>query len=183
VRGVYPLAMIEASVERCLGTTDPLALKLRGGHVHRYHTEPIDIRQDVAQHTWRMMTILQHIWPDASRELLVAALHHDMAEVFVGDLPAPLKRLGVSEELKIAEVQYERWLGIHPELSKIDHCRLKVADYLELLATVANCVHPRARQIANNGRDYIQLLADMLPEHEVIRVARVLEQIEQGEVY
>lgn len=175
--------MIEAAIIQCLGTTDALALKLRGGAVKRYHTEPIDIRQDVAQHTWRMMVILQHIWPDASRELLLAAMRHDMAEVFVGDLPAPLKRLGLCETLKGVEAEYEQYIGIYSELSDLDHCRLKIADYLELIATVANCAHPRARQIMSNGRDYIWQYAQELDPNDTRRIALVLTQIERGEVY
>lgn len=118
---------------------EKLTLKLKGGAVRRYHTEGNVISQSVAEHTWRVVVLLLHLWPDCSRELLLAAQYHDVAEGFTGDLPAPFKRLpGVKKLINSYELNYEDELGIFILVGAEDAARLKCADLLEGYLTTQN---------------------------------------------
>lgn len=165
-------------VETVCGTTDPLRLLLRAGSVLRYHAEGVGIVQDVAAHTWRVAVILLHLWPDASRELVLAALYHDAAEGLVGDLPAPVKRdPAIHEAISRLEREFEAFLGVPSEanLSPEDYARLKCADCLELCLTCAD--HPRATVALRNGRRYARETATRLPADERERVEFLLSRI------
>jgi 5'-deoxynucleotidase YfbR-like HD superfamily hydrolase len=67
--------------------------RLKGGHVVRYHTRPeLADGQNVAAHTWRVMVVIHTLWPEQStKNLLLHALYHDVAEAEVGDMPATTK--------------------------------------------------------------------------------------------
>jgi len=156
------------------GFSDPLAWKLRGGGVQRYHTEPLP-RQSVAEHSWRVRVIIDHLWPDASQELKDAAIYHDVHEGLIGDLPAPTKRLGkIKESINEIEDDFERYLGLNLILSLPDHLRLKVADYLELVLYCAEHMNNRARAVQKNGIKYVQEAAEGLDQAEKDRVLNLL---------
>jgi HD containing hydrolase-like enzyme len=62
------------------------------GAVKRYHTVRTARIQTVAEHTFGVMQLIQQIYPDARKEVLLAAMHHDLPEYVTGDVPAPIKR-------------------------------------------------------------------------------------------
>ena len=167
------------------GTTNPLALKLKGGSVRRYHTEGEWIQQSVAQHTWRMMVILLYLWPRMPREAILFALYHDAAEVYTGGVPATVKRL---QSIAIAyhqlEQQIEGFLGIPGKetLLPADYARVKVADYLELCITCSqHPTVPAADRIFNKGRELIGEYARQLSADEQTRITSLLYDIREGE--
>ena len=162
-------------------TTSPLYWLLRGGSTRRYHTEGVAIQQDVAQHTWRVQVILLHLWPNASPELLKAALYHDAAEGLTGDIPAPVKR---DPALKAAIGTLER--GFLAHLGLTDECRLtdeekarlKCADYLELVWTCSEQEGRAARRIAAKGAEYVlEATARLRCVKDRERVYALLEEI------
>lgn len=62
--------------------------------VRRWHTHPVLSRTDdfIDGHTHRVVVLLLSLFPDASRNLLVAASLHDMGEYASGDLANPAKK-------------------------------------------------------------------------------------------
>lgn len=62
------------------------------GQVKRYHVKRTHRTQTVAEHTFGMLMLIKQVDPHASKNLYNAILHHDLPELFTGDVPAPIKR-------------------------------------------------------------------------------------------
>lgn len=62
------------------------------GQVKRYHVKRTHRTQTVAEHTFGMLMLVRQVDPHASKSLYNAILHHDLPELFTGDVPAPIKR-------------------------------------------------------------------------------------------
>ena len=121
-------------MKRVCGTTNYLDILLRSGYVGRYHTEPHMTKQQISNHTWRALILLLHLWPDASRELILALLYHDCPEVLTGDIHGVFKRHpAVSEVFD----EFDRLFHKHmvtvsgSDLTDIDRAKLKCVDILE----------------------------------------------------
>lgn len=77
-----------------------LQTKLRAGHVTRWHIVRTLRQQSLAEHLWRTYQIVKYLYPTIVRqpesieffECCEYALHHDITEVLVGDIPTPTKR-------------------------------------------------------------------------------------------
>lgn len=156
------------------GTLDPLKLKLMGGEVRRFHVDPEVAPQSVAEHSWRMMVILHHLWPERVN-LLTPALLHDVTEGLLGDVPAPVKRWpGIKGATENLERQYEEFLGIVP-IAAEDKLRIKTADYLELVAWCKPQQNAHAQRIAWNATGYLREVAEQLARPEAFRVLALLD--------
>lgn len=106
------------------------------GMVKRHHTNASPDSQSIAHHSWGVAMILQFIAPDCSKNALLWALRHDVAERWVGDMPAHVKweEPTLAAEHRIAEERVESWLGFgRVPLSDDEKILLKIADCLELL--------------------------------------------------
>lgn len=109
---------------------------LDSGAVVRFHSTPGVDKQLTAEHQWGVAMIVQHIEPDCSKNLLLAAMLHDAAEVVTGDVPFPIKRKskklkGLLDDLE-KDWEAENGIshimeGLRPHETMI----LKVADTLE----------------------------------------------------
>lgn len=64
---------------------------MAGGAIRRYHTAPVLRQQTVAEHSWRMASLVLRVCPTASAALLGACLWHDVSELVTGDVPGPVK--------------------------------------------------------------------------------------------
>lgn len=62
------------------------------GNVTRYHAKRTIRRQNIAEHTFGILMLVKQVKPDLSLNLVNAILHHDLPELFTGDVPAPIKR-------------------------------------------------------------------------------------------
>ena len=66
------------------------------GHVNRWHTNPChalrNSQDTVHAHSARVALILWQLWPDSTREDILAALHHDLGESVTGDVSRMAKR-------------------------------------------------------------------------------------------
>ncbi len=60
--------------------------------VKRYHTKRTQREQTNGQHSFNMLTLVLHIWPESRKELMQAIIHHDLPELDTGDTPGPFKR-------------------------------------------------------------------------------------------
>jgi 5'-deoxynucleotidase YfbR-like HD superfamily hydrolase len=87
----------------------------------------------VSAHSCRMAILALDIWgADASRDLLVACLCHDMGEATTGDVPAPAKRdPGLRAALIRLEDEALDDLGLSFSLSAEDADRLTFLDRLD----------------------------------------------------
>lgn len=63
------------------------------GRTIRFHTIRFMRFQNVAEHSWNVAQIIRYVWPDCSKELILAALDHDVAERWSGDIPSPFKQM------------------------------------------------------------------------------------------
>lgn len=103
----------------------------RSGSVRRWHANPDVPGQTLADHQGRVAQIIFFFWPDASAELIYAALHHDCGELYVGDLPGPIKEMNptLAAIASQAETQSRAKMGIHTIDAR--HPHLRFADHLE----------------------------------------------------
>lgn len=103
---------------------------LAGSEVTRFHTVTTLQRETVGHHSHGVALIVALLNPAASRELLLAALMHDLAEHQVGDIPSPAKReYGIGDQVSELENRLMRAAGLFmPELDAADERLLKLAD-------------------------------------------------------
>ena len=129
--------------------------------VRRYHTTHRILGETVGQHSANVAAIILRIDPECSRELLIAALMHDVAEVYTGDVPAPFKwdSPDAKKALEIGEMLYFNehaipWAILEPE----EHKLLKFADMLDLVLSSLEELgrgNRYARQLIENGQRYL----------------------------
>jgi 5'-deoxynucleotidase YfbR-like HD superfamily hydrolase len=63
------------------------------GAVKRYHVKRTHRTQTIAEHTFGMLMLIKQVDPACTKNLYNAVLHHDLPELFTGDIPAPIKRV------------------------------------------------------------------------------------------
>jgi len=107
----------------------------RGGKTKRFHTADTLTTQTVGEHSFGVAWLVTLMLPSIRKELILAALAHDLAEHVVGDVSSPAKRkhpalkaaLDVAEGSALSEVglSYEPLLYHHEKLA------LKLADMLD----------------------------------------------------
>lgn len=108
---------------------------LDGGWIERYHVkgQRMLTRQSVAEHSWRIATIMFSINRDVSSNLILASLFHDVSERVTGDIPANVKRHNPAIEHAVNEVSTaeEVRLGIRFMLNDEERKLLSWADRYE----------------------------------------------------
>lgn len=108
----------------------------RSGLVQRYHQNPDLARlgQTNSAHQWGVCLFVTSLHPNPSKELIQAALTHDVGEIDVGDLSGPFKRREVefAEQHRVLETHArEAILGGDFDLTEDDHRWLDFCDKLE----------------------------------------------------
>jgi 5'-deoxynucleotidase YfbR-like HD superfamily hydrolase len=111
---------------------DQLRFILAGAHVRRFHTKPTLVVETNGHHSHGVACLINLLYPDARKELLIAALYHDLAEQESGDLPAPMKReAGIRDAIKKWEFNLHKEAGVMvPALDEEENRRLTLADSL-----------------------------------------------------
>lgn len=133
-----------------------------GNAVKRYHTQPRLIPETVGHHSANVCAILLHLDPSCSRNLLLAALQHDLPEALTGDIPAPAKwkSSSLQASLSILENEWGKEHGITtPNLTAEEHELLKLADILDLtLSSLEECRlgNSYAKDLVAKGQRIIQ---------------------------
>ena len=102
------------------------------GLTTRWHTNPwlAQTCDRLDGHQGRVARLILALFPDASRDLLIAALTHDDGESVTGDIPATYQK---SDKRKVAEAlaRGEIWgLGFQL-LARYERERLRLADKLD----------------------------------------------------
>jgi len=113
-----------------------------GGAVQRWHTDPQLGPQDVRAHSWGVaMLVLALTQGHASRNLILAALTHDIGEHLTGDIPAPAKwqAPALRAALDALEQRGKQRLGLVFRLDEEEEAILKLADALELALHCLEC--------------------------------------------
>ena len=101
-----------------------------GSEVMRYHTLTTLVKETVGHHS-HMVAMISHILDSqCSREVLLAALTHDLAEQATGDIPSTSKRLyGVGDQVTALENTVMTAAGLQfPNLTDYEKRLLKLAD-------------------------------------------------------
>ena len=106
---------------------------LQSGEVVRFHNHAGVDKQPIANHQWGVALIVQYLFPEATKKLILAALTHDAAEYVTGDIPAPVKWVhpNIKETLESIEVLVSHEWGIQYQLSREEKLVLGAADKLE----------------------------------------------------
>lgn len=115
---------------------DFVTMTRKAGSVERYHTERTLMRQSVAEHSYHVANIaLELAGNTASLNLVRAALYHDIAEQYTGDIPAPVKVdwPDLHNALRIIERAFHEGAEVECNLTPAEQLILKWADALELL--------------------------------------------------
>lgn len=131
--------MLKAVPEKAqdIETAAPDVLAIwRATFTERWHADP-DLAGSgdrVSGHSGRTALLIIILFPDAGRDLVDAALIHDLGESEVGDVSATAKRADpiLARRLELAEE--ERLAGMRlvpPALDVRDGARLKLADRLD----------------------------------------------------
>ncbi len=116
-------------------TTEKIIQARAGGAVERCHTVRHQGSYSVAAHSWGVAMLMHYLWPEDFGRLAIHCLSHDVAEAWVGDIPAPVKKFvpGLSHKMADMEHWLEVTLGLPPSslLGQEDAMKLKVCDCLE----------------------------------------------------
>jgi 5'-deoxynucleotidase YfbR-like HD superfamily hydrolase len=81
---------------RSLNERERVQAILQSGETERLHAVPHHGSYNVGFHSWGVATIITLLNPDPSASLLKAALLHDSAEKYSGDLPSSIKWMGIN---------------------------------------------------------------------------------------
>ena len=146
--------------------------------INRYHTVPLGgLRQTVGAHSYAVVVLLDQLWDNCSKNLLLSALYHDVPEIVLGDIPATAKWSypDVQKAFKKAEQKVMKDLDIDFVLTDREINRLKMADMLELVMYChkLNDSNPRMKLIMQTGVNYLMdnysQLPDFSPVKQVLR--------------
>lgn len=86
-------------------------------------------RESLAEHHLMTAQIILCIFPNASRNLLIAAMTHDVGEAVTGDIPSPTKDLlGIRKELDQIEAAHNPQWSVLEQLTPEEQKQLKFAD-------------------------------------------------------
>lgn len=121
----------------------------------RYHTAPMQMeRQTVGAHSYAVSILIDQLWPDSSKQLIMAALYHDVPEIILGDIPATAKwdYPELHQAFERAEKKVMDDLGLNFVLTAEEKNRLKMADMLEL---VMYCHRHDMQLILHCGLNYL----------------------------
>lgn len=103
---------------------------LAGANVRRFHTRQTLVTETNGHHSHGVACIIELLYPNCRKQLIVAALYHDIAECEAGDLPAPMKReTGIREAVKKYEHKLHEDANLPlPDLDDEEKRRLELAD-------------------------------------------------------
>jgi 5'-deoxynucleotidase YfbR-like HD superfamily hydrolase len=143
--------------------------------VTRFHTARIIHDETVGEHSFNVCNLLLIMTNgEVSRNLLIAALIHDMGEPAVGDVPSPVKKRmpkDVREELD--RLENDAVLEIHPYaplLSQAEAAALKLADNLDGLLKCRDELRLGNRGVREIGDRYVSYIHELTDKWEQYRV-------------
>lgn len=148
-------------------------LARRAGAIIRFHNRPLAPKENVAEHTYGVLVLVDLLSAGRpSVTLLQAALYHDAAEQVTGDIPHPVKKhyIGIDRSADEAERKFFNHyptLVYKAELNEREQYILSCADMLDLLFKVYEAKlggNNLLRDVFFTGRDHIHLLTANPPD-------------------
>ena len=141
--------------------------------INRYHTVPLGgLRQTVGAHSYAVVVLLDQLWDNCSKNLLLSALYRDVPEIVLGDIPATAKweYPELKKAFKKAEDKVSKELGIEFVLTPKELNRLKMADMLELVMYChkLNDSNSRMKLIMHTGVTYLMDNYSQLPDFDPV---------------
>ena len=111
-----------------------LAATREAGTVRRCHIVPHHGQYNIAQHSYGAVSLVLLLHPNPSVSLIKAVQWHDVAERWLGDVPAPAKwdNPELGEVYERTEAQLLNRLGLFAQLTAEEQAWLKAVDTLEL---------------------------------------------------
>ena len=99
--------------------------------VRRWHSNPdlCHTVDPIGGHSTRVAIIIKHCWPDASPDLILRAIYHDLAESITGDIPPAAKAMFPTFAMMEQHISVAN--GWHIPLIDTDETRFKFADKLD----------------------------------------------------
>jgi len=141
------------------------------GIVKRFHAVRTIKEETVAEHSFNVVNLILVLTDGkASRNLILAALTHDMGEIAVGDIPSQIKKaLPVQVSIEIDRRECEAVERIHPNLhANIDETELHLlhlADNLDGLLKCTDELKMGNHHIIPVGERYIGYIQNLI-EHD-----------------
>lgn len=147
------------------------------GQIARFHTERVQRRQTVGEHSWGVALICLTLWPDRT-DLIGGAIVHDIGELYLGDLPHPAKGLYVDvERERAAEKRLLENYADFYSLTVADGYRLKIADMMDFVFYVqreAMMGNMLVKPLVVKGTELTKRRIELLPANEQYRVLEFL---------
>jgi 5'-deoxynucleotidase YfbR-like HD superfamily hydrolase len=150
---------------------------LAGSEVKRYHTVTTLVSETVGHHSHGVAMLCLLFDPNASRQLLMAAMFHDLAEFQTGDIPSPAKReFGIGGKVDELEHRLMTAAGIiMPSLTMADKRVLKLSDVAQgalFCARELSLGNKRMRRIFDRYLSYAEELALVGREREIFNMIK-----------
>lgn len=121
--------------ERCYTREDYVTHPRHAGQVKRYHVWTTLQTQTVAEHSWQVYRIYQHLFGVPTSEVAAFIMWHDAGELVSGDLPFPIKSLHPELKKTIDDIEHAAVVamgGAVVNLSDDERLRVKLCDLLEM---------------------------------------------------
>lgn len=155
----------------------PLLFAQTGAEVVRYHTLTTLVKETVGHHSHGVAMTCYILDPNCSRELLLAALTHDLAEQVTGDIPSTAKRMyGVSDTVTSLEDSVMTMAKLpFPSLSEHEARLLKLADLAQgalFCARELSLGNRRMRVVFDNYISYADSMGLVGVEEELFEIIR-----------
>jgi len=157
-----------------------LEFMLNGSDVRRYHTVRTLAADTVGHHSHGVALLCLLMVPDATAELLTAALVHDLAEQKTGDIPSPAKRLyGIGDQVSRVEESLLKDGGFPlPDLEDWEYRTLKLADIAHGALFCIREIQLGNHKMADVYHRYMSYAWDMMPVHKEYKLFKLI-----GEMY
>jgi len=148
---------------------------LSGSEVKRYHTVTTLTTETVGHHSHGVAMLCLLLRPNSSKELLRAALCHDLAEHVTGDIPSPAKRLyGIGEQVSELEKTLLMRANLPNDLLTDDEARtLKLADIAQ---GALYCL----REVELGNRRMLEICARYMSYYDALGLQTILEHSLRG---
>jgi len=138
------------------------------GAIKRFHTARLIQGETVAEHSFNLVNLIMIVTNgNASRNLILAAITHDLGEYAVGDIPSPIKRALPKEVAHQIDLREEGAVqDIHPCMKGIflapaEAFLLSLADKLDGLLKCIDELRMGNRRITTAGDNYCNYIIEM----------------------
>jgi 5'-deoxynucleotidase YfbR-like HD superfamily hydrolase len=145
----------------------------RGTQVRRYHTVNLIVPETVGHHSANVALLVTSLCPEASANLLKAALYHDLAEQVTGDIPATAKWR--SKALKDASKDLEARVIKQVPLTHDERHILKQADMLDLCFKVLEELKMGNTTVLEIGHRGVEWLMNNSPSTLTIQLVQEIQ--------